>query len=164
MEKTLTQQELDERVAILKRFRSLLEEQRNKFRDYLLVLEKQQDKITADDGDGVTAHAELETQILRNIAGLQKVIVPMQSMYNTIAGSVSASDNESVARVQQDLERIQQQVLAQNEKNRELLRAHINQIRAQLDNLMQNNPYRGRRSIYAENTAVATGNMVAVEA
>ena len=74
------------------------------------------------------------------------------------------SGGQVVAQVQQDLARIQQQVQAQNEKNQELLRAHISQIRAQLDNLMQNNPYRGRRSIYAENTAVATGNMVAVEA
>ena len=31
----LTQQELDERVALLRKFRSLLEQQRNKFREYL---------------------------------------------------------------------------------------------------------------------------------
>ena len=164
MEQILAQQELDERVAILRRFRSLLEEQRNKFREYLRVLEKQQDKITEDDGDGLTAHAELETQILQSIAGLQKVIEPMQSLYQTVAGSISAADNASVARVQSDLESIQRQVLAQNEKNRKLLRAHINQIRAQLDTLMQNNPYRGRRSVYAENAVVMPGNMVAVEA
>ena len=36
--------------------------------------------------------------------------------------------------------------------------------RSQLDTLMQHSPYRGRRSIYAENTAVTTGNMIAVDA
>lgn len=35
----LTKQEIDERVAILKRYKSLLEQQRNKFREYLKVLE-----------------------------------------------------------------------------------------------------------------------------
>lgn len=39
---TLNDSEIAERVAILKRFRSLLEEQRLKFREYLTVLEKQE--------------------------------------------------------------------------------------------------------------------------
>lgn len=162
MEKKLTQAEIDERVAILKRFRSLLEEQRNKFREYLLVLEKQESKISDDDGDAVSAHTDLETQILKNITSLQKVIVPMQTMYNSVAPDVSAEEKESVQKVQQDLATIQRQVLAQNEKNQELLRVHINQIHAQLDNLMANNPYRGKRSVYAEK--INTGNMVAIEA
>ena len=44
----ITQEELNERVALLRRFRSLLEEQRGKFREYLTVLEKQQDSITSE--------------------------------------------------------------------------------------------------------------------
>ncbi|MDE6705491.1 MAG: flagellar protein FlgN [Treponemataceae bacterium] len=164
MEQTLTQQELDERVAILQRFRSLLEKQRNKFREYLHVLEQQQDTIANEDGDGMLAHTELETQILEHITGLQKVIVPVQSLYQTIAGDIPAADSANIEQMQDDLERIRRQVLNQNEKNRELLRAHIKQIRSQLDTLMQHSPYRGRRSIYAENTAVATGNMIAVDA
>ena len=161
MEKKLTQAEIDERVAILKRFRTLLEEQRNKFREYLLVLEKQENKISEEDGDAVVAHADLETNILKNIAGLQKVILPMQAMYNTVVNQVSAEENASVLKVQKDLAAIQQKVLAQNEKNQALLRAHINQIRAQLTALTENNPYRGRRSIYADK--ITTGNRVAIE-
>ena len=38
----LSKEELDERVAILKRFRALLEQQRTKFREYLKVLESQE--------------------------------------------------------------------------------------------------------------------------
>ena len=34
----LTQAQIDERIAVLKRFRTLLEQQRNKFREYLHVL------------------------------------------------------------------------------------------------------------------------------
>ena len=162
MEKKLTPAEIDERVAILKKFRGLLEEQRNKFREYLLVLEKQESKISEDNGDAMVAHADLEEHILKNIAGLQKVIVPMQAMYNTVVTDVSAEDKAEVQKVQNDLAAIQQQVLAQNEKNQELLRVHINQIQTQLDALMTNNPYRGKRSVYAEK--VNTGNMVAIEA
>lgn len=164
MGQTLTQKELDERVAILQRFRNLLEKQRNKFREYLHVLEQQQDTIANEDGDGMIAQTELETQILEHITGLQKVIVPMQSLYQTVAGDIPAADNASIEQMQDDLERIRRQVLNQNEKNRDLLRAHIKQIRSQLDTLTRQSPYRGRRSVYAENTAVAPGNMIAVDA
>ena len=152
MEKKLTQAEIDERVAILKRFRGLLEEQRNKFREYLLVLEKQESKISDEDGEAVSLHTDLEARILKNIAGLQKVIV----------SDVSQADKAEVQKVQNDLAAIRQQVLAQNEKNQHLLREHITQIRTQLDSLMTNNPYRGKRSVYAEKINV--GNMVAIEA
>ena len=37
----LNDSEIAERVAVLKRFRSLLEQQRLKYREYLTVLEKQ---------------------------------------------------------------------------------------------------------------------------
>ena len=83
MTKELSQEELDERVAILRRFRSLLEQQRNKFREYLLVLEKQEGTIEAEDPDAIIAHSELEEQIVRNIGSLQKVIAPMQQLYQT---------------------------------------------------------------------------------
>ena len=49
----LTQQELDERVALLRKFRSLLEQQRSKFQEYLTVLEKQQDSITKENPESL---------------------------------------------------------------------------------------------------------------
>ena len=49
----LTQDEVDERVAILKRFRELLTEQRNKFREYLTVLEKQAQMISTENIDAM---------------------------------------------------------------------------------------------------------------
>ena len=45
----ITQKELDERVALLHRLKSLLEQQRSKFREYLNVLEKQQDSIAKEE-------------------------------------------------------------------------------------------------------------------
>ncbi|MBR7064567.1 MAG: flagellar biosynthesis protein FlgN, partial [Treponema sp.] len=56
----LTQQEFEERVAILKRFRTLLEQQRNKFREYLNVLEKHQESILEENTEALVAHTELE--------------------------------------------------------------------------------------------------------
>ena len=77
----LTQAEIDERAAILRRFRSLLEQQRDKFREYLLVLESQSKVIQEENTESLLAHTELEQQIASHIISLQKVIKPMELMY-----------------------------------------------------------------------------------
>ncbi|MCR5725184.1 MAG: flagellar biosynthesis protein FlgN [Treponema sp.] len=151
----LTQEELNERIAVLRRYRTLLEAQRNKFREYLMVLEKQEAKIEADDSEALEMHAQLENQIVANIAGLQKVILPIQRMYEK-AGI------EGAETMQAELQELQQRVLAQNEKNRSLLASRLTAIRTQMTDMRVMNPYRARRSIYAEKTA--GGSMIAVEA
>ncbi|MBQ9624430.1 MAG: flagellar biosynthesis protein FlgN [Treponema sp.] len=156
MAKELSKEELDERIAILKRFRKLLEQQRNKFQEYLMVLESQEGRIEMEDGDSIAAHAELENQIVKNLASLQKVIVPMQGMYNAIMPGVPVADNASVEQLQLDLANLQKQVLAQNERNRNLLQAQMGKIKAQLGNMNLMNPYRGRSSVYAEKAAVGS--------
>ena len=161
MSKELSKEELDERVAILKRFRKLLEQQRNKFQEYLMVLESQEGKINEENADSIMAHTELENQIVKNLASLQKVIVPMQGMYNAIMPGVPVADNARVEQLQLDLANLQKQVLAQNERNRNLLQSQMNKIKTQLGGMNLMNPYRGRSSIYAEKTAV--GSMLSIE-
>lgn len=156
MSKELSKEELDERVAILKRFRKLLEQQRNKFQEYLMVLESQEGKITEENTDSIMAHTELENQIVKNLASLQKVIVPMQGMYNAIMPGVPVADNAKVEQLQLDLANLQKQVLAQNERNRSLLQNQMNKIKNQLGGMNLMNPYRGRSSVYAEKTAVGS--------
>ena len=53
----LNDSEIAERVAVLKRFRSLLEQQRLKFREYLKVLEQQEKSISDENTDAVLQHA-----------------------------------------------------------------------------------------------------------
>lgn len=161
----ISEDELNERVLVLRRFRSLLEMQRKKFYDYLEILEKQQDSINAENADIVASHAELETQVVEGICNLQKVIVPMAKLYyggaagGVKSGSVAAED-ERVREIQSDLNRLQAQVLAQNKKNRALLKSYLVHLREQIDAFQ--NPYAGRQSVYAA-TGVA-GALVALDA
>ena len=161
MEEKLTQSELDERVAILRKFKALLEQQRQKFREYLKVLELQENKINEEDADALIAHTELETQIVSSIGSLQKVIVPMQKLYNSSKAAVyNPQDAIPINNIQDDLNKLQKQILVQNERNRELLKSHISEIKKQMNELQ--NPYRGNRSIYAQQHE--TGSMIMVEA
>ena len=157
----ITQKELDERVAILRRFRSLLEEQRGKFREYLTVLEKQQDSITEENPESLLAHTELEQQVVKNIANLQKVIVPMAKMYKANTGNYSApvEEDADIIKIQNELSDLQNKVLKQNAINRDLLRVHIEQLKSQIAGFK--NPYKNNRSVYA--TVQPVAQMVQVE-
>lgn len=152
----ITQEELNERVTILRRFKSLLEEQRGKFREYLTVLEKQQDSITSENPESLLAHTELEQQVVKNIANLQKVIVPMSKMYKANAGN-----DASIQNIQNELSDLQDKVLKQNAINRDLLKVHIEQLRAQIAGFK--NPYKANRSVYANVQTQNVATMVHVE-
>lgn len=155
----LSNEEIEERVAILKRLKTLLEQQRNKFKEYLNVLEKQQNSIDTEDSEALIKHSELEQQIVKNISSLQKVIVPMNKMYTAInnKNSDSSSANESdITQIQLELSALQQKVIKQNEINRDLLRVHLEKIKMQIANF--NNPYKTSKSVYAQTEKV--GNFV----
>ena len=161
MEEELTQKEIDERIAIIKKFRSLLEQQRAKFNEYLHVLESQERNITNGNGEALVVQTELENQIVSNIASLQKVIVPFEALYRSSgAASYSPSQAKPVSSVQKDLEQLKQQVLEQNTKNQTLLKSNMSQIRQQIGQLR--NPYKYSRSIYAEK--VPSGSIMNIEA
>ena len=148
METKLTQEELDERIAILRRFRSVLEQQRESFQQYLNVLEKQENQINLKNADEIMEHSELEAKIVSNINSLQKVIVPLQQMYQNSTKSYTEEQLISVETIQNDLNKLQQDVLVQNQKNRDLLKTQMNQLRTQIAQFQ--NPYKNIKSVYAQ--------------
>ena len=156
----ITQEELNERVEILKKLRALLEMQRNKFREYLKVLEQQEHSIETENSEALIMHTELEQEVVKGIANLQKVIIPMSELYKSSSSSDGNISDSAVHELQKDLSTLQNKVLAQNEKNRELLRTHMTQIKTQIEQFK--NPYRNVKSVYAQK--VTAGNFVEVEA
>ena len=56
MSTPISEDELNERVALLKRFKELLEKQRQKFKDYLSVLENQENVIKNEDTEALLVH------------------------------------------------------------------------------------------------------------
>jgi hypothetical protein len=161
MKENLDQRELDERIAILRRFRYLLEQQRDKFREYLRILEMQENEINEDNADAIIAHADLSNQIVKNIGSLQKIIVPMQKLYEkSHASTYNPEDIIPVTKIQDDLIALRAQVVSQNIKNQNLLRVRMLDIRNELHGIR--NPYRSHRSVYAKQDDA--GNLVHLEA
>lgn len=160
MEENLSTEEIQERVIILRRFRNLLEQQRTKFKEYLKVLESQEMRINEEDAKSLLAHTELEKQIVKGIASLQKVIVPMQALYNSRVSTYSPEDSIPVEQLQGELGKLREQVIIQNQKNRRLLKIHMEELRTQITGFK--NPYHNLSSVYAEKAP--SGNLVSVEA
>ena len=157
MEQKISESELEERIAIIKRFKELLEKQREKFRDYLNVLEKQAAVIESQDTEALMEHTELEQQIVANIQNLQKVIEPIENLYENNVSFGDYAKNpfgNDIPSLKTDLEKLQKDVLAQNSKNRELLKIQIGELRTKIQGL--HNPYKYNKSIYSKSEETAS--------
>ena len=129
MKQVLSRQEIDQRVAVLKRFKALLQEQRKKFSDYLVVLETQERSIHEENIDALVHHTELEQSIIGDIFTIQKVIDPIEEMYRL---GMPDKDDTEVVRLKSDLNKLQSQVIDQNQKNRELLQSRMADLRQEM--------------------------------
>ena len=63
----LSSEEIQQRVTILKRFRELLSQQRDRFRHYLKALDIQKNVIEKGNPEDLLVHVELEENIVADI-------------------------------------------------------------------------------------------------
>ncbi len=139
----LSDRQIEERVALLKRFRQMLEIQRNKFREYLTVLEKQETAISDGNVDALEAQAVMEQQIVREILSVQKVVAPLDDMYQ----KAYPRRKEEITQLQSSLENLREQVLERNRLNRELLGRQRDELKTRIAALRIP---KGTKSIYAK--------------
>jgi len=129
--------ELTQRMAVVKRYRELLEQQRGRFRIYLSVLDKQQAAIGTGSADEITAYTELEEQIIEEIFSIQKVIDPLEIMYN--AAGPYLPDND-VSALKAALDELKIRAAAISGQNRNLLSVRMTDTNSEIQKL-KNNPF-----------------------
>lgn len=140
---------METRVAVLKRFKSLLQEQRDKFNEYLTILETQEKSIEQNNIEAVMHHTELENNIIQNIVNIQKVIEPIEKMYY-----LSNPQDKNVLQLKSDLGRLQETVKKQNEKkNRLILNEKMIALRQEISKFPIKTNY--AKSVYAKEEDLA---------
>lgn len=154
----LSQKEIDEREATLRRLVALLSRQREKFREYLAVLDKQSESIDDDDCESILARAQTADSIARDIEGLEKTIEPLRSL--RALQRPSDADDSPAAIEEGALERLRKKAMARNKSNRARLEIRMAQMKEELRSFQ--NPYKSARSVYARKESV--GNLVEVNA
>jgi hypothetical protein len=136
--------ELSQRVAVLRRFRALLAEQRDRFHSYLEALDRQRQVIETGTAEELMAHVDLEEKIVTDIFSIQKVIEPMDEMYRTVysgsAGLSGQTGGDEVSGLKSALEGLKKEAAARSGRNRELLSRRMAEIRAEIKAL-RSNPY-----------------------
>jgi|APSaa5957512622_1039677.scaffolds.fasta_scaffold266267_1 hypothetical protein len=123
----LDTQEVEQRVAVLKRLKKLLFGQREKFRTYLDVLEHQETDIAEGDTDKLQAHVALEKAIVSEIYSFQKVIDPLEDMYRL--AYPNREEETEIYEIKGSLDKIRDEVLDRNRRNQELLRNDMGSLR-----------------------------------
>jgi len=157
---SISEDELAQRVAVIKRFRELLIQQRERFRSYLAVLDRQQLLIGYGSPDEITAHVELEEQIVADIFSIQKVIEPMEVMYNATGAATDADSCDlsdlgtfitinDVPELKATLEGLKTQAAARSAQNRDLLSGRMEEINSNIQ-IIKNNPFlsKTRNALY----------------
>ena len=139
--------ELAQRVAILRRFKTLLSQQRDRFRNYLDLLDKQQSVIEAGSAEDLLKYVEIEEKVVADIFSIQKVIDPLEEMYNTVISGqspqktpVKADNQDEVPSLKASLEKLKSEAVIRSTKNKELLSKRMLELRTEIKAL-RNNPY-----------------------
>jgi len=150
---TISEEELAQRVAVVRRFKELLEQQRDRFRTYLAVLDSQQLLIGYGGAEEITAHVELEEQIVADIFSIQKVIAPLEIMYNTIGTDADGLGTfitvNDIPGLQATLEDLKTQAVTRSAQNRDLLSDRMEEIDTEIQ-AIKNNPFisKARNALY----------------
>jgi hypothetical protein len=159
MDQSVSPEELNQRIGTLKRFREMLQAQRDRFGEYLAVLDKQQDVIARGDTQALLSYVDMEEQILRDISSIQRVIDPLDRLCRDLAPSGEPEDTDTHAGEEAELrglkatvDRLKQEAAANAERNRNLLSRRMAEIRSEIKSL-RGNPYAARRSVYADSGA-----------
>ncbi|HAP42890.1 MAG: hypothetical protein A2087_05985 [Spirochaetes bacterium GWD1_61_31] len=139
-------EEMNQRVAVLKRFRELLVRQRDKFRDYLKVLDNQRADIENGDVDALVVHVEAEQGMVAEIFAVQKVIDPLEDMYRA---AYHGAAPEGIDDLKASLGELQTEVVKRNGQNQVLLKQRVEMLRHEIMTI--NNPYSKRKSVYSGN-------------
>lgn len=161
----MSAEELAQRVAVLRRFRTLLQQQRDRFRSYLEVLDKQQDIIATGSAEELLSHVELEEKIVADIFSIQKVIDPLETMYQAVfpgaRGFQRSEGADDVPDLKAALEDLKKEAVLRSTRNKELLSRRMVELRSEIKALREN-PYaaNARRSAFSSG---ATASLVDVE-
>lgn len=118
MTTTLTHEEVAQRVALLKRLKATLAQQRAKFQAYLTVLDAEKSSIEAEAVDVLRAQVQMEEELVVDIHAIQKVIDPLEAV---LQQSYQGSSDDEVADLKISLDALKTQVEEKSRQNRGLL-------------------------------------------
>lgn len=128
---SFTSSETAHRIAVIRRLKSLLEEQRDKFGEYLELLERESQAISRRDTAALMGQVEHERRVVQAIVSFNRIIGPIQEVYL----SLYPERNNDIESLKAAVDRMRDDVVKKNEANRVLLRARMNELKDRVESL-----------------------------
>lgn len=127
------EQELDQRIALLRRYRRMMELQRERFQDYLDLLDTREAAIRSNSYESLEDYAVREQQVVKGIMSVQDCLQPLAEMYVRIFPEGSPDIDELVTR----LDSLKHKVLARNAESLAFLKAQARKLKDELASVKQ---------------------------
>lgn len=147
MTTTLTREEVEKRVALLKRLKSTLAQQRAKFQNYLQVLDAEKASLEVDAIETLQAQVVLEEELVVDIHAIQKVIDPLEAV---LQEAYEGPVDDEVVDLRSSLETLKVQVQQKSLENRGLLSKTMDVVQREIVRIRPQvrgrNPYTGLAS------------------
>ena len=118
-------------VQILKLMREYLTRQRDGFKSYLSLLEKEEEAILRDDSEKLEYYIRIEQSIVLEICTLQRVINPLEEIYLR----AYPEKEDSIQELEDSLNRLKEKVLLKNKNNRQVLKERLESLRQEIKSL-----------------------------
>lgn len=134
----MTKAEKEQRVHILKRLKEHLQHQRQRFFDYLEVLDREKTSIQEGRIEDLQAQIGMEETLVQEISAVQRVIQPLEDVYKAAHGD----EDSEVEEMRLSLEKLRESASERNKTNRMLLTTRMEEVRREMASLK---PRRGQR-------------------
>lgn len=132
---SIDQDELDRRSAVLRRLREHFLAQRDRFQDYLSLLDEEKDSIERGDARLLERQVEMESVIVGEIFAFQKVIDPLEQLYSELVPSSTLEPEEEIPALRDSLSKLKDNVLRSNERNQQLLKERMTEIQGSIEQI-----------------------------
>lgn len=156
----INSEEVSRRVGVLRRFRELLKTQRDRFQQYLELLDRQKDVIEGGNAGDLAAYVELEEKIVADIFSIQKVIDPLEGMYQGAyplprkgrksRAKAKAEDAAGIPDLKSALESLRSEAASRAGRNRELLSRRMAAVQSEIKTIRKSPYSKKSRSLYGE--------------
>jgi len=124
-------EQLTKRITVLRRYRRMLELQRDRLQGYLHLIDQREDAIHLGDVNRLETYTQQEQQVLKGVMAVQRCLEPLAVMYRDAEPEGSPDIDELHDR----LEALRLKILARNAESRSVLKMHMENLRQEISHL-----------------------------
>ena len=144
--------DIDQRIAVLRRYRHMLESQRKDLVSYLNVIDVRDHAVRDGDMEVLEACTVQEQNLVDSLLTLQQCVEPLRLLFQR----VQPEGAPEIIELETRLTRLRDEILRRNDESTALLKAHAADLKLEISKL--------RATSVPENTWAASASIINIQA